>query len=74
MGPSYRVNVVTGSALDSLPFELAASAEFDNQQEGILTNSGGDFFGALPSPLSCYFLVRAQPPPPSPLICVPRVL
>ncbi|KAI9654952.1 MAG: hypothetical protein M1821_005705 [Bathelium mastoideum] len=42
-GPSYRVNVITGSSLGNPAFAAQAEEEFHNQA-GILTNSGGDFF------------------------------
>lgn len=48
MGPSYRVNAITGSSLSIPEFASQASALFDNDQSGILTNSGGDFLGPLP--------------------------
>lgn len=43
MGPSYRVNVVTASQLANPVFAQQAAADFNNNQSGILTNSGGDF-------------------------------
>ena len=43
MGPSYRVNAITGSSLANPTFASEAAALFDNNQSGILTNAGGDF-------------------------------
>lgn len=43
MGPSWRVNVITGSSLGNPAFASEAAALFDNNQSGILTNPGGDF-------------------------------
>lgn len=43
MGPSYRVNVVTANSLANPAFASEATALYDNNQSGILTNSGGDF-------------------------------
>lgn len=45
MGPSYRVNVITGSALANPAFASEATAHFINNQSGILTSAGGDFGG-----------------------------
>ena len=42
-GSAYRVNVVTGSSLGSAEFAAQAIQQYANQQ-GILTNSGGDLF------------------------------
>ncbi|GME32268.1 GMC oxidoreductase [Neofusicoccum parvum] len=43
MGPSYRVNVVTSSALGDAAVLAQAQQDYLERQEGILTNSGGDF-------------------------------
>ncbi|CAF9937390.1 MAG: hypothetical protein ALECFALPRED_007237 [Alectoria fallacina] len=43
MGPSYRVNVITGTSLINATFAAEAASLFDNFQSGILTNPGGDF-------------------------------
>ncbi|KAJ5628745.1 GMC oxidoreductase [Penicillium lividum] len=43
MGPTYRVNVITSSSLSNSEFLAQAEDLFNNKQEGILTNSGGDF-------------------------------
>ena len=43
MGPSYRVNVITGTSLINATFAAEAAFLFDNYQSGILTNPGGDF-------------------------------
>ena len=45
MGISYRVNLVTGSALANPEFLTRADSEFVNNQSGILTNPGGDWLG-----------------------------
>lgn len=45
MGISYRVNLVTGSALGNPDFLSQADSEFQNNQSGILTNPGGDWLG-----------------------------
>jgi choline dehydrogenase len=52
MGPSYRVNVITGSALRDPQYAAQAIDDFNNKQAGILTNSGGDLFGTLSTPTS----------------------
>ncbi|KFY32224.1 hypothetical protein V493_00394 [Pseudogymnoascus sp. VKM F-4281 (FW-2241)] len=43
-GPSYKVNVITGSALANPTFANNAVTDLLTKQSGILTNSGGDFF------------------------------
>lgn len=43
MGPSYRVNVITGTSLINATFAAEAASLFDSSQSGILTNPGGDF-------------------------------
>ena len=43
MGPSYRVNVITGTSLINATFAAEAASLFDNSQSGILTSAGGDF-------------------------------
>ncbi|ELR09834.1 hypothetical protein GMDG_04317 [Pseudogymnoascus destructans 20631-21] len=43
-GPSYKVNVITGSALARPGFAKKAVTDLLEKQSGILTNSGGDFF------------------------------
>ncbi|KFY81567.1 hypothetical protein V500_11297 [Pseudogymnoascus sp. VKM F-4518 (FW-2643)] len=43
-GPSYKVNVITGSALANPAFANKAVTDLLTKQSGILTNSGGDFF------------------------------
>ncbi|CAG8047126.1 unnamed protein product [Penicillium olsonii] len=43
MGPTYRVNVITSSSLSDAKFAAEADDLYNNKQEGILTNSGGDF-------------------------------
>lgn len=43
MGPTYRVNAITSSSLADPDFLNEANDLFLNKQEGILTNSGGDF-------------------------------
>ena len=45
MGISYRVNLVTGSALENPDFLRQTDSEFQNNQSGILTNPGGDWLG-----------------------------
>ena len=45
MGISYRMNLVTGSALENPVFLSQADNEFQNNQSGILTNPGGDWLG-----------------------------
>ena len=50
-GPSYKVNVITGSALADPAFAKKAVTDLVTKQSGILTNSGGDFFGMSPFPL-----------------------
>lgn len=45
MGNSYRVNLVTRSALGNSEFLGQADSEFQNNQSGILTNPGGDWLG-----------------------------
>lgn len=44
-GPSYKVNVITGSSLSNPAFANKAVTDLLTKQSGILTNSGGDFFG-----------------------------
>jgi hypothetical protein len=48
MGPSYRFNVITPSALSDPAYLLKSEAAFNDNQSGILTNSGGDFLGTYP--------------------------
>lgn len=43
MGPSYRINAITSSSLADPEFAAEAARLFNEKQEGILTNSGGDF-------------------------------
>ncbi|KAF2137127.1 GMC oxidoreductase [Aplosporella prunicola CBS 121167] len=43
-GPSYRVKVITSSALNDREFASRAAIDFNKRQAGIMTNSGGDFF------------------------------
>jgi len=43
MGPTYRVNAITSSSLANSDVLNEANDLFINKQEGILTNSGGDF-------------------------------
>jgi len=43
MGPSYRVNVITSSSLRDPAVLATAEQLYNDKQEGILTNSGGDF-------------------------------
>ena len=57
-GPSYKVNVITGSALGNAAFANKAVNDLLTTQSGILTNSGGDFFGEFcisvaSSPTNC---------------------
>ncbi|PVH95937.1 GMC oxidoreductase [Periconia macrospinosa] len=57
MGPSYRVNVITSSSLGNADFLHEAERLYNEKQEGILTNSGGDFFAwekIPPSLRSCF--------------------
>ena len=42
-GPSWRVNVITGSALGDPTFAAQAVEEFNTEAGGILSNTGGDF-------------------------------
>ncbi|MCJ1249030.1 hypothetical protein MMC30_006252 [Trapelia coarctata] len=53
MGPSYRFNVITPSALSDPAYLLKSEAAFNDNQSGILTNSGGDFLAweKIPSSL-----------------------
>lgn len=53
MGPSYRVNVITASAMADPAFAAQAANLFNTQQSGILTSPVGDFGGweKLPSRL-----------------------
>jgi choline dehydrogenase len=43
VGPSYRVNVITSSSLGDPAVLAKAEKLYNEKQEGILTNSGGDF-------------------------------
>jgi choline dehydrogenase len=45
MGPSYRVNVITASAMADPAFAAQAANLFNTQQSGILTSPVGDFGG-----------------------------
>jgi choline dehydrogenase len=45
MGPSYRVNVITASAMADPAFAAQAADLFINNQSGILTSPVGDFGG-----------------------------
>ncbi|THZ18026.1 putative choline dehydrogenase [Aureobasidium pullulans] len=45
MGPSYRVNVITASAMADPAFAAQAADQFKMQQSGILTSPVGDFGG-----------------------------
>lgn len=56
MGPTYRVNAITSSSLANPEFASQAAALFNNDQSGILTNTGGDFLGPLPIPKTDDFL------------------
>ena len=47
MGPSYRFNVITPSALSDPAYLLKSEVAFNDNQSGILTNSGGDFLGIV---------------------------
>ena len=51
-GPSYRVNVVTHSALHNATFRALAQEQYLSTQSGIATNGGGDIAGweKLPHP------------------------
>ncbi|OCL10908.1 GMC oxidoreductase [Glonium stellatum] len=52
MGPTYKVDVITSSALANNPqYALQATLDYRNKLSGPLTNTGGDFFGweKLPS-------------------------
>ena len=62
MGPSYRVNVITASSLGNPAFASEATALFNNNQSGILTNAGGDFgaWEKLPSRLRSGLLPSAH--------------
>ena len=42
-GPSWRVNVITGSALGNPTFAAQAVEEFNTEAGGLLSNTGGDF-------------------------------
>lgn len=50
-GPSYRVDLITASALSKESFLLEAEQQFIQNQTGMLTSTGGDFlaFGKLPA-------------------------
>ncbi|KAB2573446.1 Dehydrogenase patE [Lasiodiplodia theobromae] len=43
-GPSWRVDVVTGSSMRNPLTRARASEDFNRWQAGIMTNTGGDFF------------------------------
>ncbi|KAL1306326.1 hypothetical protein AAFC00_005045 [Neodothiora populina] len=45
MGPSYRVNAITGFSLADAQFAIQTAEEFDTQHVGFLTSPGGDFGG-----------------------------
>jgi hypothetical protein len=46
MGPTYKVGVITGSALANNPqYALQATLDYQNKLSGLLANTGGDFFG-----------------------------
>lgn len=45
MGPTYRWNVITASALNNPAYLQEANQLFNDEQAGILTNTGGDFLG-----------------------------
>ncbi|RMD39761.1 hypothetical protein DV735_g5372, partial [Chaetothyriales sp. CBS 134920] len=44
-GPSYRVNVITGSSTGDPAYLADAVSQFNNEGTGILTNPGVDVFG-----------------------------
>ena len=44
-GPSYRVNVITGSSTSNPEFMKQAEEDFNTDASGMLGNSGGDFLG-----------------------------
>lgn len=46
MGPSWRVDVITASSLSDPEFALQADCQFNDDQSGILTNTGGDWLGS----------------------------
>jgi len=46
MGPSWRVNVITASSLSNTEFAMRAERQFNDDQSGILTNTGGDWLGS----------------------------
>lgn len=48
MGPSYRVNVATASALQDPKYAAQATNDFINKQAGILTSLGADLLGIKP--------------------------
>lgn len=43
MGPTWRMNLITASSLSNPTFAMEASRQFNEEQSGILTNSGGDW-------------------------------
>ena len=47
LGISYRVNVLTGSALANPEFASEAARSFNEDQTGMVTSSGGGFLGEL---------------------------
>lgn len=57
MGPSYRINAITSSSLAIPDFLHEAENLYNEKQEGILTNSGGDFLAweKIPSQLRSSF-------------------
>ncbi|EKG14039.1 Glucose-methanol-choline oxidoreductase [Macrophomina phaseolina MS6] len=57
MGPSYRVNVITSSSLADPAFLAEAEQLYLEKQEGIMTNSGGDFLAweKIPAALRAKF-------------------
>lgn len=52
MGPSWRVNLITASALSDAAFAAEASRQFNEDQSGILTNTGGDWLGPRNPPFA----------------------
>ncbi|MCJ1462091.1 hypothetical protein MMC07_000691 [Pseudocyphellaria aurata] len=62
MGPSYRVNAITSSSLANPAFAAEAADLFNNDQSGILTNTGGDFLAweKLPSASRANFTQKAK--------------
>lgn len=61
-GPSFRVNVVTTSALGDPAFSAAAAAQYNDKASGILTDSGADLlaFEKLPKAQTSNFSGSAR--------------